>query len=279
MLRNAGLNKYLFEMANIRNQCSWVHQGRPHEATEKCKDLVRMGVAKARLLAPLPYITMPVTPKALVIGGGVAGLTAALTLAKHGFAVDLAERTDRLGGQALRLNTTWRGEAVPPFVEKLVRQVGQQENIRIHFNAEVTEASGVVGNFISRLSNGQEINHGVVVVATGGLPYVPEGQYLYGQNPMVRLTLDLDKEIREQTPGWPQPRRRRLSSAWVPHPERPYCRRVCCTHSVENALKLKELNPDMEVYVLYRDMRTYGDGRVYTSKPGKKGWCSRFSSG
>ena len=260
MLRNAGLNKYLFEMANIRNQCTWVHQGRPQEATAKCKDLVRMGVAKARLLTPLPYITMPVTKKTLVIGGGVAGLTAALTLAKHGFAVDLAERTDRLGGQALRLNTSWRGEAVAPFVEKLVQQVGQQENIRVHFNAEVIEASGVVGNFTSRLSNGQEINHGVVVMATGGLPYVPEGQYLYGQNPKVLLTLDLDREIREQSARLAKVE----AAAFIQCvgsriPERPYCSRVCCTHSVENALKLKEMNPDMEVYVLYRDMRTYGE--------------------
>jgi heterodisulfide reductase subunit A len=219
-----------------------------------------MGVAKARLLTSLPSITMPVTKKALVIGGGVAGLVASLTLARHGFGVDLVERTDRLGGQALRLNRSWRGEAVAPFVERLVQQVGQQENLRVHFNAEVTEATGVMGNFNSRLNNGQDIKHGVVIMATGGLPYIPEGEYLYGQNSKVLLTLDLDREIREQSA--------RVTTAGAAAfiqcvgsriPERPYCSRVCCTHSVDNALKLKELNPDMEVYVLYRDMRTYGE--------------------
>ncbi len=260
MLRNAGLNKYLFEMANIRNQCTWVHQFNRDAATAKCKDLVNMAVAKARLLQPLDSISVGVTHKALVVGGGVSGMTAALALADQGYLVDLAEATDRLGGHALKLNTTWRGEQVQPYLHELVDRVQKHDHIHVHFDATVIEAGGSVGNFTSRLSNGALINHGVVVLATGAEPYRPEGQYLYRQNPNVFLSLDMDREIATNS--------RRIKKAQAAAfiqcvgsriPERPYCSRVCCTSSVDNALRFKEINPDMEVYILYRDLRTHGE--------------------
>jgi heterodisulfide reductase subunit A len=260
MLRTAGLNKYLFEMANIRNQCTWVHQNEPERATEKCKDLVNMAVAKARLLRPLEYITMGVNHTALVIGGGAAGCTAALALADQGYEVHLVERKDKLGGNALKLHTTWRGGLVKPRLDALLHKVTGHDKIKIHYRALVEEVHGVVGNFTSKLSTGEEINHGIVVIAIGGEPYRPEGEFLYKQHPNVLLSLDLDAEIMAKS--------ERLKTAQAAAfiqcvgsrtPERPYCNKVCCAHSVENAIKLKVMNPEMDVYVLYRDMRTYGE--------------------
>ena len=272
MLRSAGLNKYLFEMANIRNQCTWVHQQEPEAATEKCMDLVRMGVAKARLLEPLDYITVPVNKTALVVGGGITGMTAALNLADRGFEVHLAERKDRLGGNALRLHTTWRGGLVGPRLEDLIGKVKNHPQITVHYKSLVAEVSGVVGNFRTTLSRHQVIDHGIVVLAVGAEPYRPVGQYLYGQNPHVLLSLDLDQEMAEET-------HRIMEAQAVAFiqcvgsrtAERPYCSKVCCTHSVESALKLKELNPDLEVYILFRDMRTYGEREMFYEEARNQG--------
>ena len=260
MLRNAGLNKYLFEMANIRNQCTWVHQYNRDAATKKCQDLVNMAVAKARLLQPLDSLSVGVTHKALVVGGGVSGMTAALALADQGYGVDLAESTGHLGGNALKLHTTWRGEQVKPYLHELIDRVQKHDNIHVHFEATVIEAAGAVGNFTSRLSNGALIRHGVVVLATGAEPYRPIGQYLYRENPNVFLSLDMDREIATNS----RLIKKAQAAAFIQCvgsriPERPYCSRVCCTSSVDNALKFKEINPDMDVYILYRDMRTYGE--------------------
>jgi len=272
MLRNAGLNKYLFEMSNIRNQCSWVHMKQPEAATEKCKDLIRMAVAKTRLLEPLEYISVPVNKTALVVGGGVSGLTAALTLADQGFAVHLAERKDRLGGNALKLHTTWRGGLVGPRLEDLISRAKNHPNLTIHYRSIVSEVSGVVGNFKTTLSRNQVIEHGTVILAIGGEPYRPEGQYLYQRNPNVLLSLDLDQEIAEES--------ERLQEAQAVAfiqcvgsrtPERPYCSKVCCSHSVESALKLKEMNPDLEVYIIFRDMRTYGEREMFYEEARNQG--------
>jgi heterodisulfide reductase subunit A len=264
MLRNAGLNKYLFEMVNIRNQCTWVHQHQPEAATLKCKDLVRMGVAKARLLDPLDYITVPVNKTALVIGGGVTGMTAALNLADQGFEVHLAERKDRLGGNALKLHTTWRGGLVGPRLEELIGKVKNHPHITVHYQSIVVGVAGVVGNFRTTLSRNQVIDHGVVILATGAEPYRPAGQYLYGQNPNVLLSLDLDQELAEYSDRLRQAQAMAfIQCVGSRIDERPYCSKLCCSHTVENALKLKELNPDLEVYVLFRDMRTYGEREIF----------------
>jgi heterodisulfide reductase subunit A-like polyferredoxin len=260
MLRTAGLNKYLFEMANIRNHCTWVHQNEPDRATGKCQDLVNMAVAKARLLQPLEYITVGINHKALVVGGGVSGMTSALALANQGYQVHLVERKAQLGGNARKLHTTWRGGLVRPRLDAKIDKVTHHPNITIHYQAVVTEVSGVVGNFTSKLSNGEAIEHGIVIIAIGAEPYRPEGEYLYKKNPNVLLALDMDEEIAEET--------ERLKEAEAVAfiqcvgsriPERPYCNKVCCAHSVENAIKLKVMNPQRDVYILYRDMRTYGE--------------------
>jgi heterodisulfide reductase subunit A len=263
MLRNAGLNKYLFEMANIRNQCTWVHLNQPEAATQKCKDLVRMGVAKARLLESLDYISVPVNKTALVLGGGVTGMTAALSLADQGFEVHLAERKDRLGGNALKLHTTWRGGLVGPHLEEFIGKVKNHPNITIHYQSIVMNVSGVVGNFRTTLSRNQVIDHGIVILAIGAEPYRPVGQYLYGQHPNVLLSLDLDQELAEQSDRLMQAQAVAfIQCVGSRTAERPYCSKVCCSHSVESALKLKELNPDLEVFVIFRDMRTYGEREI-----------------
>jgi len=263
MLRTAGLNKYLFEMANIRNQCTWVHQAEPEAATEKAKDLVNMAVAKARLLAPLEYITMGVNQRALVVGGGVTGMSSALALADQGYEVHLVERKDYLGGNALKLHTTWRGGLVKPRVEAMINRVVSHPKIIVHYGALVEGVSGVVGNFTTKLSDGQAIDHGIVVIAIGAEAWRPEGLYLYKENPNVLLALDLDAEIAGQT----ERLKKAQAVAFIQcvgsrTPERPYCNKVCCAHTVENAIKLKVMNPEMDVYVIYRDLRTYGEREI-----------------
>ena len=272
MLRNAGLNKYLFEMANIRNHCTWCHQNEPEMATEKCKDLVNMAVAKARLLQPLEYLTANVTRKALVVGGGVSGMVSALGIADQGYVVDLVEQEDVLGGQALKLDKTWKGEPIRPFVEDVVGKVETNEKITLHLGSTIEEASGFAGNFVSKLSNGEEIEHGVAVLATGAEAYQPEGQYLFGENPNVMHLLDMDAEIGQKT----ERIKKAKAVAFIQCvgsrvPERPYCNKICCSHSVENALKLKEINPNMDVYIIYRDMRTYGERESLYAAAREKG--------
>ena len=260
-IKEAGLNKYLFQMANIRDQGSWVHANVPEAATQRAKDQVRMAVASAAYQPPLQEFDLPVTKAGLVIGGGVAGMEAALGLAGQGYKATLVEKKDFLGGHALKLNQTWNGEAVKPYVEELIKKVNNNPLIEVFLNAEVTDVDGFVGNFKS-LINTQgrevEVEHGAAVIAMGGHSYKP-AEYLYKENPRVMLSLEMDQALREKNPLVTGAK----CAAFIQcvgsrEPDRPYCSRVCCTHSVESALKLKELNPEMDVYVLYRDLRTYG---------------------
>ena len=263
MMRTAGVNKYLFEMANIRNQCTWVHQKTPELATRKCQDLVNMAVAKARLLKPLEYLTVGVNPTALVVGGGVSGMTSAQALADQGYQVHLVERKEVLGGNARKLHTTWRGGLVRTRLEAMIKRVLDNDRIKVHFKDKVTGVSGAVGNFTSTLESGEEIHHGIVILSIGAEPLRPEGMYLYKENPNVLLSLELDEELALQSD--------RLKNAKAVAfiqcvgsriPERPYCNKVCCAHSVESAIKLKVMNPEMDVFILFRDMRTYGEREV-----------------
>ncbi|MFH1091148.1 MAG: FAD-dependent oxidoreductase, partial [Pseudomonadota bacterium] len=273
-LRQAGLNKFLFEMANIRDHNSWVHQQEPAKATRKALDLVRAAVAKAALLEAMHQTPMGLTKEAVVVGGGVAGLTAALALAEQGYPVHLVEKSETLGGNALSLNTTWRGEDVRSFTASLIKQAEANELIKVYKNSAIKKSSGFLGNFetvIATPGKEETVKHGVGVVATGGRPVTPT-EYLYGEHSRVVTALDMDKILRES----PEKLKKAQSAVFIQcvgsrEPQRPYCSKICCSHSVENAIKIKEINPETRIYILYRDVRTYGFREELYKKAREKG--------
>jgi heterodisulfide reductase subunit A len=260
-LINAGLNKYLFEMANIRNQDSWVHSNDPDAATEKAKDLVCMAVAKAFLAGPLQQTDLPVSRSALVVGGGVAGMTAALALARQGYPVHLVEKSEVLGGNAGRLNKTYQDEDIPGFLTGLIRQVEAEPGITMHPGTSINEVDGFVGNFETILSNGtlrKTVNHGVTVLATGAKEHKPQ-EYLYGEHAAVVTHLEMDDLFRNDDLRLKRARDVVfIQCVGSRNEDHPYCSKVCCTHSIQSALELKKRNPRTNVYILYRDIRTYG---------------------
>jgi heterodisulfide reductase subunit A len=257
-LREAGLNPYLFEMANIRDQCSWVHMHEPGHATEKSRALVRMAVAKARLIEALPARTLPLHHDALVIGGGVAGMTAALALADQGFGVHLVEREPELGGHAKHVRYLFDGMDPQQFVARMIRQTLEHPRITAHLAARVQAVEGFVGNFKTKIvgdGDSGEIEHGAVIVATGADLH-PTTEYLHGGNDRVMTQVSFEEklsagEIDADTVVM-------IQCVGSRDAERPYCSRLCCGHAIRNALKLKELRPQANVFVLYRDIRTYG---------------------
>ncbi len=260
-IKEAGLNKYLFELANIRDQDSWVHQAEPEAATEKAKDLVRMAVAKVALQQPLEECRLNITKSGLVIGGGIAGLEAAWSLAEQGYPVTVVEKKEYLGGHGRKLLSTWDGRSIAVYLDELIQRIQNHPRITVHVQAEVVEVHGFVGNFHTVLNvagERKELDHGVAIIAVGAHSHKPD-EYLYGNNDRVLLNLDLDLAIRERA-SYLQEAQAAVFIQCVGsrEPERPYCSRVCCSHSIENALRLKEINPEMDVYVLYRDIRTYG---------------------
>jgi heterodisulfide reductase subunit A-like polyferredoxin len=273
-IQQAGLNPYLFEMANIRDQDSWVHMSEPEAALEKAKDLVRGVVARLANLEPLHKMEFPVTKSALVIGGGVAGMTAARSIADMGFQAYLVEKTDRLGGNAHNLVLSHRGYDYQGYLAELIKSVQHHPGIEIFFNSEVTETSGFIGNYRSTVktpSGDRELEHGVSVMATGGQPYQPT-EYLYGQHPHIFTAFELDKLIAANDPRLLEARQAVfIQCVGSREPERPYCSRLCCTHSVESALALKSLNPELDVFILYRDMRTYGEKELLYKEAREKG--------
>jgi len=273
-VQQAGLNPYLFEMANIRDQDSWVHMNEPEKALEKAKDLIRGVAARLANLEPLHKMAFPVTKAALVIGGGVAGMEAALSIANMGFQATLVEQSDKLGGNAWNLVTSHRGYDYRGYLEEVIRKVTSHPGIDVKFNSEVTETSGFIGNFRSTIKTpegDQELEHGVTIMATGGKPFSPE-EYLYGQHDNIFLAFDLDKAMVAKDPRVTGAKQAVfIQCVGSREPERPYCSRLCCTHSVESALELKSLNPDMDVFILYRDMRTYGDKELLYKEAREKG--------
>ncbi|WP_041282840.1 FAD-dependent oxidoreductase [Desulfofundulus kuznetsovii] len=270
-VREAGLNRALFEMANIRDQCSWVHMHEPVKATEKAKDLVKMVVAKAALLEPIPQIAAGVTKAALVIGGGVSGMTSALSLADLGYRVHLVEKEQQLGGMARRIRHGLKGEEVQPFLNDLVAKVMSHPNIEVYTGTEVQAVAGYVGNFVTTLTDGKELQHGVAVIATGGEEYKPT-EYLYGESDRVFTQLELEEALAAGDPRIENAKTFVLiQCVGSREPERPYCSRVCCGKSVKLALKLKEKNPSANVFVLYRDIRTYGFLEDYYQEARRKG--------
>ena len=275
-MREAGLNKYLFEMANIRDQCSWVHMHEPEKATEKAKDLVSMAVAKARLKEPLEPLLIPVNHSALVIGGGVAGMVNALNLADEGFTVHLIERTGDLGGITRRMHYTLGSDGIQAFLADLIKKVKEHPNIKVYFNTWIVNAYGYVGNFTTEIMRYrgvtiEKIDHGVTIIACGAEEYKPM-EYLYGRDPRVLTQLGLEEAIAKGEPDIINcDNLAMIQCVGCRNDEHPYCGRVCCNQAISNALKLKEIKPDMNIYILYRDMRTYGFYEDYYHEARRKG--------
>ncbi len=258
---DAGINKYLFEMANIRNQCSWVHAADPELATEKAKDLVRMAIAKVSLLEPLTEPTLEINQSALVIGGGIAGMTAAKALSGQGYHTYLIEKEAGLGGQAKHLHETWRGERIQDNLTKMIKEVHSDDRIEVYLNTEIKAVAGFVGNFETTVQTGikeEVLKHGVTIIATGASEFKPN-EYLYGEDLRVVTGLELDERFIKNNASIHELRTVVfIQCVGSRIPERPYCSKTCCTHSVHNALKLKEINPETNIFILHRDIRTYG---------------------
>ena len=262
-IREAGLNPYLFEMANIRDQCTWVHTQLGAVAEDKAEDLVRMSIGRARMIEPLTSSSYVPKRNGLVVGGGVAGMTAALSIADQGFDVHLVEKTDKLGGNLGRIKTTVEGLKPPELMEELIARVNSNNHITVHKNSEVEECKGFIGNFKSKVtSNGSgeaiEIEHGAAIIAAGAQESKPD-EYLYGKNQKVITQLELDEQI-DSNPEFIKSLSEVVMIQCVGSREagRMICSRVCCTEAVKNALAIKRINPKATVAVLYRDMRTYG---------------------
>jgi heterodisulfide reductase subunit A-like polyferredoxin len=283
-LRQAGLNPYLFEMANIRNQCSWVHPGNWDGATAKAKTLVRMAAARAAELEPLQTSKVPMNHAALIIGGGAAGMNAALSLTEQGFPVHLIEKSGHLGGNLRNLHFLI-GEARSPqdYLAELVDRVSRHPLITVYLQTELIQTGGFKGNFTSQLRDAtgalHEVQHGVTIVAIGGMEYKGR-EYCYGQHPGIMTQLEFEALLTSGQGNKEISRQGDLSSSTClldPHlpksvvmiqcvgPGEKFCSRICCSTALKNALKIKELNPQAEVTILYRDIRTYGfKERLYT---------------
>ena len=260
-LREAGLNQYYCEMANIREHNSWVHTKEKEEATQKAKDIIRMSVARARYLEPLQEFDLPVNKTALVVGGGIAGMTCALSIAKQGHEVHLVEKETALGGMARRIHTILEGMNVQAYLNDMIRAVYKNPLIHVSHGATITDVSGYVGNFITTLETEgrvKEIKHGASVIAIGADVYKPT-EYLYGENDKVFTHLELGEQIAKgEEKVINAGSLVMIQCVGCRNEDRNYCSRVCCSHAVKNALKLKEINPGMHIYILFRDMRTYG---------------------
>ncbi len=275
-IREAGLNKYLFEMANIRDQCSWVHMRRKPEATQKAKQLVRMAVANARLNRSLGETAVPVVQRALVIGGGVAGMTAALRLAEQAFEVFLVEKEGRLGGNLINLHRTIEGEDVQAFLGNLIDRVAGNSAIHVLTDSLIVDFGGVQGNFTTGVMTApamyyQKIQHGVTIVATGAGEESPEG-YLYGEDPRVLTQLELEGRLGETGEGAAGLREVVMIQCVGSRNEKhPSCSRTCCATAIKNALRLKRLNPATNIRILYRDIRSYGFLETYYAQARREG--------
>ncbi len=273
-LREAGINQYYYDMANIREHCSWVHSKEKEAATQKAKDIIRMSVARSCHLEPLQEFDLPVDKRALVVGGGISGMTSALSIAKQGHEVWLVEKEKELGGMVRKLHYTLEGLDVQAFLKDLVAKVYNHPMIHVYTGATIPEATGYVGNFVTKIESSRgtaEIKHGATVVAIGADLYTPT-EYLYGEDDRVMNHLELEERIAagdEKVIGAKSAVM--IQCVGCRNEERNYCSRICCSESIKNALLLKERNPDMDVCVLFRDIRTYGFKEDYYREAAGKG--------
>jgi len=272
-LREAGINQYYFEFANIREHCSWVHSKEQEAATQKAKDLIRMAVARVTHLEPLEEFDLPVNKAALVVGGGVAGMTSALSIAKQGHHVHLLEKEKDLGGIARKLHYTLEGLDVQAYLNDLIEKVYKNPYVHVYTDAKVLDAAGYIGNFVTKVeSRGivREIKHGAAVIATGAEVYKPT-EYLYGEDERVMTHLELEEQIAAEDEKLLNSESLvMIQCVGCRNEDRNYCSRICCSESVKNALKLKEKNPEMDIYVLFRDIRTYGYKEDYYREAASK---------
>ena len=273
-LREGGINQYFVDMANIREHCSWVHSREKEESTEKAKELLRMSLARTLRLEPLQEFELPVDKRAVVVGGGIAGMTCALSIAKQGHEVYLIEKEKELGGMARHLHYTIEGLDVQSYLKDLIKKVYEHPLLHVYTGATITRATGYVGNFITTVQSDRgivEIKHGAVIIATGAVEYKPT-EYLYGQDERVLTNLELEERIAQ---GDEKIRNAEtivmIQCVGSRTEERNYCSRICCSESLKNALKLKELNPSMDIYILFRDMRPYGFREDYYREAAGKG--------
>ena len=272
--REGGINQYFYEMANIREHCSWVHSKDPENATQKAKEIVRMSVARTSLLEPLKEYELPVNKTALVVGGGLAGMTSALSMAKQGFRVQLLEKDKTLGGVARRIHTTLEGMDVQAFLKDTIKKVYQHPLIQVSRDATITNVMGYVGNFVTTVkSEGRvkDIEHGAAILATGAVEYKP-AEYLYGENDNVLTQLELEDLLAKEDEALMNAESLvMIQCVGCRNEDRNYCSRICCSHAVKNASHLKELNPEVEIYILFRDIRTYGYREDYYREASDKG--------
>ena len=272
-LREAGINQYYLEMANIREHSSWVHSKEKEEATEKAKDIIRMSVARACHLEPLQEFDLPVNKAALVVGGGMAGMTCAPSIANQGHEVYLVEKEATWAGWREESTTPWKGWMFRPICVISCAKVYQHPLIHVYTDATITEATGYVGNFVTTVKSDRgttEIKHGAAVIATGADEYRPT-EYLYGQDDRVMTHLELEEKIAKGDEKVMSSQSLvMIQCVGCRNEDRNYCSRICCSQSVKNALKLKELNPEMDIYILFRDMRTYGFREDYYREASSK---------
>ncbi|MFQ5906666.1 MAG: CoB--CoM heterodisulfide reductase iron-sulfur subunit A family protein, partial [bacterium] len=257
----AGLNPYLFEFANIRDQCSWVHQKDRENGTEKAKDLVRMAVARARMLTPLEKIGVDVKRSALIIGGGVSGITAAVGLARMGFAVKLVEKEDKLGGMLNSLNRLYPdNRSASEFLDGLIRETEKYPNLEVMTATQLKSVEGFIGNYEVTVQSGEDekkFDAGAIIVATGASILDPSGMFGYDGKRVISQ-FDLEEALKEGEVK--ADRIVMIQCAGARIPERRYCSRICCTEAIKNARLLKKMNPDSKIYVLHRGIQTYDTG-------------------
>ena len=259
--REAGINQYFFEMANIREHCSWVHSREKESATQKAKEIIRMSVARSAHLEPLQEFQLPVNKAAVVVGGGLAGMTSALSIAEQGFEVYLLEKESDLGGMARRIKFTLEGMDIQGHLDQLIKKVYRHPRVHVTTDATILDVSGYVGNFVTKLkAEGRlkQIEHGVAILATGAQEYRPT-EYGYGTDERIVTLLDLEGEIAaksERVTG--SQSLVMIQCVGCRQTDRNYCARVCCGQAIKNALKLKEINPEIDIHILFRDMRSYG---------------------
>ncbi len=282
-IRNAGLNPFLFEMANIRNQCSWVHSNDRPKATEKAKQLVRMSAAKAARLSPQEMIDVSVEKTGLVVGGGASGMTAALTLARSGFPVHLVERAPELGGNLRKMYFSQNGLEPQAVLQKLVTEINSHPEISVHLESEVQETSGFKGNFqtLVKDQNGEtsEIKHGVTILATGAESYQGE-DYQYGNDPKIITQQELEARLFSNQLHKPDARVQSVVMIQCVGPAENYCSRICCTTALKNALALKSYDNRIQITILHRDIRVFGlKEKLYTRSRREGVLFLRYSEG